>query len=131
MHWFRFAGCRNSVPPAEKVCAVDPRHFPFAGHLRVTNAFLHPAIEIGAELVADLLCSLDETMRQRKDRPIVFNFQRAAVTSDLRIAALLVVLRLPEEGQNIVKAPPTATHLRPPIEVGRVAANIEHAVDGT
>ena len=106
--------------------AAEP---PLARHLRIADAFLRLAIQVGAEREADLLRGFDEAMRQRQDGAVILDAQRAALAAILRIAALHVVLRLAEERQHVVEAPAAAAHLRPAVEVGRIAAHIQHAVD--
>src|SRR5690606_24933123 len=54
--------------------------------------------------------------------------ERPARSVELVLAALLV-LALAEVGQHLVPRPPARAHLRPAVVVGRLAADVEHAVD--
>src|SRR5690606_20681112 len=46
------------------------------------------------------------------------------------VGAAVIVLGFPEIGKHIVPAPAGAAHLAPKIIVARLAAHIDHAVDG-
>ena len=69
-------------------------------------------------------------MGQRQDGPVVLDEERTARAAILRIA-LGVSFRFLEQRQDIGIAPAAAAHLRPAVIVGRVAADIKHAVDRT
>ena len=53
-----------------------------------------------------------------------------AAATELGIAAVAVGLGLPEVRQHIGIGPAAAAHLRPDVEIRRIAADIQHAVDG-
>src|SRR6185437_4313345 len=89
----------------------------FASHLRIANAFLHPAIQIGTERKSRLPRCLDEMMCERKYGTVVFDTQRPAFAAVLGVAALHIVFRFTEIRQHVVEAPAAAAHLRPAVEV--------------
>src|ERR1700735_2228524 len=78
--------------------------------------------------MSGLLSGFDEAVCQREYCSIIFNLQRAVLTAEIRVSILLIVLRLAEKRQHILKAPSATAHLRPTVEVGRVAAHIKHAI---
>src|SRR5207248_10384150 len=54
---------------------------------------------------------------------------RAAVAAACRIAIAAIRLGFAEERQHLVIAPAAAPHLRPIVVIGRIAADIQHAID--
>src|SRR6476620_2491464 len=70
-----FSGFRQERPCSRAAEA------PLAGHLRIADAFLYPAVQIIAELEANLLGRFDETVCQRQDGPIILDTQRAALAT--------------------------------------------------
>src|SRR5207302_8099710 len=71
----------------------------------------------------------DKAMSQGQDRPVILDDQRAALAAVCRIAIAAIRFGSAEERQHLVIAPAAASHLRPSVVIGRIAATIEHAVD--
>ena len=132
------AGCRGigddlDIAPCRRDLEVGAEGRPSqpatARHLRVTDTFLARAIEVGRVGESRLLRRLHEQMRQRQDGTVVLDLERPGPAPVLGIAVAGIGLAAPEQRHHLVVAPAAATELRPAVIVGRVAANIEHAVD--
>src|ERR1051326_7141262 len=104
---------------------------PFAatGHLRIRDAFLLLAVVVGGEREASLLRRFDKAMSQGQDRAVILDDQRTALAAVGRITIAAIRLGFTEERQHLVIAPAAAAHLRPIVVIGRIAADIEHAVN--
>ena len=133
------AGCQcigfnPKIGPAagffQKGLSGRPAPLAFPGHLRIADPFLDFPVQVFAEGEPGFLRTLHEAMRQWKDGPVILDLQRAAFAAELWVTALLVIFRLAKEWQHVIETPAAATHLSPVVEVGGVAANIEHTVDG-
>ncbi len=72
---------------------------------------------------------LDEGAEQGIGRAPVRHMQRPVAAME-RVAAVLVRFGALEIGQHVGERPAFATHLPPAIVIARVAADIDHAVDG-
>ena len=96
--------------------------------LEEAGAFLGLAVEIRIEGNAGLDRGLHEGFRQRILVPPVRHRERPAGAVKLVLAALLV-LRLPEIRQHVVKTPADIAALAPAVVVLVLAAHIEQAVD--
>src|SRR5262249_1221419 len=107
------------------------RAAPFAAprHLRIRDAFLLPTVVVRREGIARLLRRFDKAMRQRQDRAVILDDERATLAAKFRVALLDVMLGFAEQRRDILIAPAAAAHLRPAVVIGRIAADIEHAVD--
>ena len=111
--------CRRASPTA------------FAGHLRVADTFLLPSVQVVAEIEAGLLGGGDETVCQWEDRSVVLHLERTVLAAILRVVALLIGFRFAEIRQHVIETPAPAAHLCPAVEIGRIAADVQHSVDGT
>ena len=102
---------------------------PVARHLRIAHALgRRPAAQVPGEGVPRLLRRLHEAVGERQDRPVVLDKDRA------RLAALAGVARpvafdTLEMLFHVIVGPAARAHLRPAVEIGRIAADEQHAVD--
>src|ERR1700685_945496 len=96
--------------------------------LKEADAVLFSRIEIVALGKAKRCRGFDELLGEGvahnrvRDRQFAVAAMRGACASLLIFAAL-------EEGQNIAPAPSDIAALRPAVEIARMAADVEHAVD--
>ena len=105
-----------------------PAETPPARHLGIADPLLLRTIIIGGERKPDLLRGFDKAVGQRQDRPIILDQERPALAAILRTSRH-VMLGFPELGKDVRIAPAAASHLRPTVVIGRIAADVEHAVD--
>src|SRR5262245_6221427 len=98
------------------------------GQLEITGAFLGGPVEIIVARKARLLRGRDESLAQRMRFAHVGHRERP-VHPMQRILAARLVLGAAKVGQHILEAPAGIAELTPMIEVGRLAAEIEQAVD--
>ena len=106
-------------------------HAAAAGDRRLAHrdAVLRGAVVVGVVADADLARRLDQRRENRVARLGVGDAQRAVAAAERVVAAALVALHALEEGQHLVIAPALVAHLRPGVEVLRLAAHEGHAVD--
>ena len=121
---------RSPLRRRQKRSRGGPTPLPNPRHLRIADAFLLLAIQILAEFMPGFLRRFHERMRQWQDRAVILYLQFAALAAECAVAFLHVIFRLTEIRQHIVKTPAARAHLRPAIEIRRIAAHIQHAVDG-
>src|SRR5205814_2445953 len=95
----------------------------------IRDAFLLLAVVIRSERKAGLLRRFDKAMGQGQDRAVILDDQRSALAAVSRIAIAAIRLGFAEERQYLVIAPAAAAHLRPIVVIGRITADIQHAVD--
>src|SRR5262245_48555393 len=118
-----------------------PRLLQIAGRCRGTHAaahrglviartFLHGAVEIVVARIAALHRRLDIGHRERMPVAKVGNRKQPAGAMEF-VGAAFVILRLAEIRQNVVKTPAGIAKLPPMVEVLRLAADINQAVDRT
>src|ERR1700683_2834433 len=96
--------------------------------LKKDDAILLPGIEIVALGKAERRLGLDELLGEGVAHNRVRDRQFALAPMRGAFASLLVFAAL-EERQNIAPAPSGVAALRPVVEIARMTANIEHAVD--
>jgi hypothetical protein len=114
---------RMQVGDRGRVAAAVP-----GGHLEKAAAFLVPVVQVLLVRDAHLHAGLDDRRRDRCSSGKVRHVERAAGAME-RVLAALLVLALAEVRQDLVPAPPARAHLRPAVVVGRLPADVEHAVD--
>ena len=107
-----------------------PARTAFLRHLKQAAAELDRAVEIRIERQAGLLRRFDEGVAQRVGVGTLGNVERPVGAVEFIVQAL-VALGFLEVGQNVGIAPARITELPPMIVVGRLAAHIDHGVDGT
>src|SRR6516165_5470849 len=98
------------------------------GQLEITGAFLGGPVEIVVAGKARLLRGRDESLAQRMRFAHVGNRERPAHPMQ-RILAARLVLGAAKIGQHILEAPAGIAELAPMIEVRRLAADVEQAID--
>src|SRR5262249_23162837 len=98
------------------------------GQLEITGAFLGGPVEIIVARKTRLLRGCDESLAQRMRFAHIGNRERPAHPMQ-RILAARLVLGAAEVGQHILETPAGIAELPPMIEVGRLAADIEQAID--
>ena len=101
-----------------------------ARHLRIANAFLFHAVQILAEGMARLLRRFNEAMGQWQNGAVIFHLQRSILAAHGRVAAIAIGFAATKQRQHFIIAPAAAAHLRPKIEIGRIAAHVKHPIDG-
>ena len=106
-----------------------PASAPGGRRLVVADALLSRPIEIVGARDAEAFRGCDHRVCQRRFRYWIRHVERAAHAVQ-RACATLLVLCLLEEGQHAVPVPANATPLAPLVVVLRVAAHVDHAVDG-
>ena len=99
-----------------------------ARHLGIADPLLLRAVIIGGERKPDLLRGFDKAVGQGQDRPIILDEERAALAAILRTSRH-VMLGFLEMGKDVRIALAAVSHLRPTVVIGRITADIEHAVD--
>ena len=99
------------------------------GRLAHGDAVLPRAVVVGIVRNADLACRLDQGSEQGIARMRVGDAQRAVAAAKGVVALAFVSLHLLEERQHVAVAPAAIAHLRPGIEVLRLAAHEGLAVD--
>src|SRR5207248_5511715 len=114
---------------AEKCLRGRAAPFAAPGHLRVRDAFLLFAVVVQGERITRLSRRLDKAVGQIEDRAVILDDQRAAPAAVFGVAIAAIGFRFAEKRQYLVIAPAAAAHLRPIVVIGRVAADIQHAVD--
>ena len=103
---------------------------PIPAHLGIAHAFRFGGVEIGRERDAGLLRGFHETMSERQDRAIILD-RHFAVAAAIGVVATDPPFRFGEKRQDIRVAPAGTSHLRPAVVIGRMTAQIQHAVDRT
>src|SRR5499427_3704845 len=98
------------------------------GQLEITGAFLGGPVEIVVARKARLLRGRYEGLAQRMRFAHVGNRERPAHPMQ-RILAARLVLGAAKVGQYIIEAPAGIAELAPMIEVRRLAADVEQAID--
>src|SRR5262245_31097703 len=98
------------------------------GQLEITGAFLSGAVEIVVAREARLLRGRDESLAQRMRFAHIGDRERPADPVQ-RILAARLVLGTAEVRQHILEAPAGIAELAPMIEVLRLAADVEQAID--
>ncbi len=98
------------------------------GHVVEADAILHGAVEVVAEGDADALGRPDEPFRQGIVADLLRDVEGTARAVEL-VDETLVVLRLPEVGQDSVVAPAVVAEIAPRVVVEAVAADVDHRVD--
>src|SRR5262245_48951385 len=98
------------------------------GQLEITGAFLAGPVEIIVTRKARLLRGRDESLAQRMRFADVGHRERPAHPMQ-RILAARLVLGAAKIGQHILETPTGIAELAPMIEVGRLAADIEQAIN--
>ena len=98
------------------------------GGLVIAGAFLHRSVEIVVARIAALHGGFHIGHGERMAVAQIRNPERPAGAVKF-VGAALVVLRLAEIGQHVVKAPAGIAELPPVVEVLRLAADIDQAVD--
>src|SRR5215813_5116782 len=98
------------------------------GQLEITGAFLGGPVEIVVARKARLLRGGDESLAQRMRFAHVGNRERPAHPMQ-RILAPLLIFGAAKTGQHTLEAPAGVAELPPMIEVGRLAADVEQAID--
>jgi hypothetical protein len=93
------------------------------------DAFLLRAVEVVRIRMAGLLACFDEGIEKHIGAAPVGNAERPVAAME-RVIAVLIAFRAAEIGQHIGEAPALKAHLTPHVIVARMAANIDHAVDG-
>ena len=96
--------------------------------LKQPGAFLGRAVEIRIVRNAGLGRGVDKGLRQRIGMPRIRHRQRPAGAMKF-VGAALLVLRLLEIGQHVVKSPAGIAELAPAVVILMLAAHIEQAVD--
>ena len=96
--------------------------------LEAADALLRSAVEVEVVRVPCSDARLDHRVDRRVQRPAVRHGERSADAVEL-VRAPLVVLRALEVGQHLVVAPALGPVCRPAVEVGAVAARVDHRVD--
>ena len=92
------------------------------------GAFLRRAVEVVVARIAALDGGFDEGECQRMLVALVRHGERAVAAVQF-IGPALVCFRLAEVGKNVVVAPAGIAELAPHVEVLRLAADVDHAVD--
>ena len=100
------------------------------GQLEIARAFLARPVEIVVARKAGLLGRRDERFAQRMRLAHIGDGERSAGAVQ-RIGAALLILGAPEIRQHILEAPAGIAELPPVIEILRLTADIEQAIDGT
>src|SRR5712691_9825859 len=122
----------GEIGPAARLAQIADRGRAAAptarGQLEITGAFLGGAVEIVVARKARLLRGRDESLAQRMRFAHIGNRERPADPVQ-RILAARLVLGAAEIGQHILEAPAGIAELAPMIEVRRLAADVEQAVD--
>src|SRR6185312_10639014 len=93
----------------------------------------HDAVLLGAVVVAvvadaDLARRLDQRLEDRVRGRRIGDPERPVAPAEPVVAAALVAFHALEEGQHLLIAPALVAHLRPGVEVLRLAAHKGHAV---
>src|SRR5262249_8262086 len=101
-----------------------------AGHLRIADTLMLAPVEIAGERDANLLRRLDEPAGGRRRSAVALNQNWAALPPLIGLTRPIALDRL-EVGQHLVERPALAAQLRPAIVIGRIAADPQHAIDGT
>ena len=107
-----------------------PAAFVLGCGLVVAAAFLSRSIEVRIVGDAGLLASLQQGFGDFPFVRLVGHAQRAARTV-VFIGAAFIVLGFAEVGQDGLVVPAFVAELTPLVVIGRVAAHVDHAVDGT
>ena len=100
------------------------------GELEIPGAFLSGPVEIVVAREARLLRGGDESLAQRMRFTDIGDRERPADAVQ-RVLATRLVLGAPKIGQHILEAPAGIAELTPMIEICRLAADIQKAVDRT
>src|SRR5690606_8381180 len=105
--------------PANSTALVD---------LEIGRAFVVATVEV---VHARNAGSLRRGLEGIEDIPAHAGFLHAPLSAGAMhvVGAAVIILRLPEVGQDVVPAPAGAAHLPPEIIVPSLAAHIDHAVD--
>ena len=98
------------------------------GELEARDALRAVDVQVVDVLVAGLHGGLEHQVGEPAHRAAVGHRERAADAVELVLAALVVLGAL-EVGQHLVVRPARAAVRRPPVEVGAVAAQVDHRVD--
>ena len=99
------------------------------GHLEVAAALVVAAIEVVGLGDAALLGGVAERVQDLPADPRRLDPPLAAGAVEL-VGAPPMVLRALEQGQHVVPGPAGIAELAPVVVVGRLAAHVDHAVDG-
>ena len=112
--------------------AARRAHPPTRGDRRLAHgdAVLLRTVVVGIVPDADLTRGLDQCREQRIAPVGIGDAQRTVAAPEGIVALAFVSLHLLEEGQHVAVAPAAIAHLRPGIEVLRLAAHEGLAVDG-
>ena len=112
--------------------AARRAHPPTRGDRRLAHgdAVLLRTVVVGIVPDADLTRGLDQCREQRIAPVGIGDAQRTVAAAEGIVALAFVSLHLLEEGQHVAVAPAAVAHLRPRVEVLRLAAHEGLAVDG-
>ena len=98
--------------------------------LHVADAGLRGAVVVGVARDAEAGDAVDEGFHERLAPVGVGDGQQAVAAAVVAVDAADAPLRALEVGQDVGVAPAAVAGLRPGVEVGGVAAIVDHAVDG-
>ena len=98
------------------------------GLLHRAKAFLLGAVVVVGRLEAGLAAGLDEGLVERIERVAAPHMQRAVAAAPAILAAVCVLHAL-EIGEHVGEGPAGRALFGPVVEVARMAAHIDHAVD--
>src|SRR6266513_204568 len=110
--------------------AAGRAHAAAGGDRRLAHcdAFLASAVVIRVVPDADLCCGLDDRREERIARFRIGDAKRALPAAEGCVALAGIALHGLEERQDLGVAPAAVAHLRPGVEVLRLAAHEDHAV---
>ena len=98
------------------------------GHVHPAEAFLLIAVDVRRFGIARFARGVDEGAIQRIGQLPILRVERPGVAAP-GVPAFLPRFRAPEIGQHMTIAPAGRPFPFPPIEIGGIAAHIDHAVD--
>ncbi len=113
----------------EVAARAGPTFAVLLGDLEIAEPFLVAVVVVLVARVALVHRGVDERIQQFGAFPHVLDVQRAAAAARV-VTARAKMFGLAEIGQHRVVAPAPVPVLRPCVVVERVAADIQHAVDG-
>src|SRR6185436_7545701 len=93
------------------------------------DAVLRGTVVVRVVADADLARRLDQGLEERRPGLGIGDDERPVAAAEAVVAAAPVTLDALEERQHVLVGPAGIAHLRPGVEVLRLAADIGHAVD--